>query len=382
MSNSFDAIVLGAGAMGSAAAFQLAKRGQRVLLLEQFEIDHQKGSSYGHSRIIRYAYEHPAYTRLMRSAYPAWSAIEAEADETLYTNTGGLDFGRPNHSSLRSILHTLEAEAVPHEIWTPAEAEKHYPQFRFDHDMLIIYQPDAGILSASKCVRAHIRLAEQYGAVVRANTPITEITPQSASVTVKTASDTYTAARIVIAAGSWAKSVLSNLGIDVPLTPLRCHELYFNTDAPADYEPSRFPTFIAHMLDIYEHSPYGIASNEGSGLKVGLHGGQPVSDPSEINYTPDESASKTVLTFAERHLPGVQSLRSARICLYTMTPDGHFLIDKHPEYPHIVFGAGYSGHGFKFSALMGSILADLALSGKTEHDISLFGLSRFQQIAS
>lgn len=376
MATTYDAIVLGAGAMGSAAAYHLAKTGQRVLLLEQFEIDHQKGSSYGFSRITRYAYEHPTYVHLMKSVFPAWSALEAEANETLFTQTGGLDFGRSDQKSLLNIIDSLDAEGIKYELWTAAEAKSHFPQFQFDLDMLIIFQKDGGILSASKCVRAQIRLAEQYGAEILANIPIVSITPHHDSVEVKTASDTFSAARLVITAGSWAKSVLGTLGLDLPLIPLQCHEAYFETDQPADYEPSRFPTFIAHMLNVYDRAPYGIASHEGSGLKVGFHGGKPVEHPSEINYTPDENEVKRVLAFTKRCLPGAQSLRTSRVCMYTVTPDENFLIDKHPEYPHIVFGGGCSGHGFKFSPLIGSILTDLALHGTTEHDISLFKVDR------
>jgi sarcosine oxidase len=376
MVNTYDAIVLGAGAMGSAAAYHLAKVGQRVLLLEQFEIDHQKGSSYGFSRITRYAYEHPSYVHLMKSVFPAWSALEAEAGEILYTRTGGLDFGRPTQSSLKNIMNSLDAEKIPYEIWTAAEAMKNFRQFRFEPDMLIIYQADSGILSASKCVRAHIRLAEQYGADIRANTPITTITPQADGVEVKTATDTYTAAKLVITAGSWAKSVLATLGLDLPLIPLQCQEIYFETDHPANYEPSRFPTFIGHMLDIYDRAPYGIANHQDSGLKVGFHGGKPIEHPSQIDYTPDPDETKRTMAFTERFLPGVQAARSSRVCLYTVTPDEDFVIDKHPEFPHIVFAGGCSGHGFKFSTLIGSILTDLALRGTTQHDISRFKVNR------
>jgi monomeric sarcosine oxidase len=372
----YDAIVLGAGAMGSAAAYHLAKAGQRVLLLEQFEIDHQKGSSYGFSRITRYAYDHPVYVHLMKSVFPMWTSLEAELGETLFTRTGGLDFGRPKQSNLQNVMNALEAEAIPYELWTPLEAQKHFPQFRFDHDLLILYQADAGILSASKCVRTHIRLAEQQGAEIRTNTPIIQINPQLDSIEVKTSSETYTAAKLIITAGSWAKSILAGLGLHLPLTPLRCQEVYFETENPTDYEPSRFPTFIGHMLDVYDRDPYGIASHQGSGLKVGFHGGQPVEHPAQINYTPDEKETKRALTIAQQYLPGVKAVRSSRVCLYTMTPDEHFLIDKHPEYSHIVFGGGCSGHSFKFSPLIGSILTDLALNGMTEHDISLFNVQR------
>jgi sarcosine oxidase len=376
MATTYDAIVLGAGAMGSAAAYHLAKAGQRVLLLEQFEIDHQKGSSHGFSRITRYAYEHPSYVHLMKSVYPAWSALEAEAGETLFTRTGGLDFGRPSQRSLKNIIASLDAESIPYELWTASEAKKHYPQFNFEPDMLVIYQADAGILSASKCVWAHIRLAEQLGADIRANTPITSITPTADGLKVKTPNDTFSAAKLVITAGSWAKSVLGDLRLNLPLIPLQCQEIYYETDHPADYEPERFPTFIGHMLDIYDRSPYGIASNQGSGVKVGFHGGKPVEHPSQINYTPDPEEGKRALAFTSRFLPGVQSVRAARVCLYTVTPDEDFVIDKHPEYPHIVFAGGCSGHGFKFSTLIGSILTDLALHGTTEHDISRFNVNR------
>ena len=376
MANTYDAIVLGAGAMGSAAAYHLAKAGQRVLLLEQFEIDHQKGSSYGFSRITRYAYEHPSYVHLMKSVFPAWSALEAEAGEILYTRTGGLDFGRPTQSSLKNIMNSLDAEKIPYEIWTAAEAMKHFPQFRFEPDMLIIYQADSGILSASKCVWAHIRLAEQYGADIRANMPITAISPQAGGVEVKTATEVFTAAKLVITAGSWAKSVLATLGLNLPLIPLQCQEIYFETDHPANYEPSRFPTFIGHMLDIYDRAPYGIANHQNSGLKVGFHGGKPVEHPSQINYTPDPDETRRTMAFTERFLPGVQAARSSRVCLYTVTPDEDFVIDKHPNFPHIVFAGGCSGHGFKFSGLIGSILTDLALRGTTQHDISRFNVNR------
>jgi sarcosine oxidase len=195
-------------------------------------------------------------------------------------------------------------------------------------------------------------------------------------VEVKTATETYTAAKLVVTAGSWAKSVLATLGLNLPLIPLQCQEIYFETDHPADYEPSRFPTFIAHLRDIYDRDPYGIASHQDSGLKVGFHGGKPVMHPSQINYTPDPDEVKRVKGFTERFLPGVQAERLARVCLYTVTPDEDFVIDKHPEFPHIVFAGGCSGHGFKFSTLIGSILTDLALHGTTEHDISRFNVDR------
>lgn len=372
----YDAIVLGAGAMGSAAAYHLAKAGQRVLLLEQFEIDHQKGSSYGRSRIIRYAYDHPAYIPLLKAAYAMWSEIESESGEKLYTRTGGIDFGTPNQPTLQATINCLEQTGIPHEILNAIEAQKRYPQFRFDDDQIVLYQGDAGILEASKCVLTHIRLAEKHGATIRPNTTVTGIATTPESVTVKTDTDTFTAAKLVITAGSWSKSLLNQLGLDLPLIPERCQEIYFNTENSSEYEVGRFPTFIAHLQDYYGKMPYGIASHKDSGLKMAFHGGQSVPHPSQVNYTPDTDIVDHALAFSSRYIPDVTSLRSTRICLYTMSPDGHFLLDKHPEYPNIAIGGGCSGHSFKFATLIGSILSDLALNGTTEHDISLFNINR------
>ncbi len=375
MQTTYDAIVLGAGALGSAAAYHLAKAGQRVLLLEQFEIDHQKGSSYGFSRIIRYAYDHPIYVGLMKAAYPAWALLEEEAGEKLYTRTGGLDFGAPDQVSLQNVINCLTQLEIPHEVLNAEETHKRFPQFHLDENFIALYQSDTGILSASKCVWAHVRLAEQYGATILPNTPITEVIPHTNGVTIKTVNNSYRAAHLIVTAGSWMKSILAGLGLDVPLEPERCQEIYFNTDNPQNYLSNRFPAFIAHMKDTYGQMPYGIASHQDSGLKIAFHGGKRVNHP--VDYTPDPAEVKRAQQFAGHYLPDVTTLRSTRICLYTMTPDEHFLLDKHPAYSHIVFAGGCSGHAFKFSNLIGRILTDLALNGTTNHDISLFSVSRF-----
>ncbi len=377
MANNYDAIVLGAGAMGSAAAYHLARAGQRILLLEQFEFDHQKGSSYGLSRIIRYAYDYPQYVELAKAVYPMWADLEKEAGEKLYTRTGGIDFGTPDEPSLNKVISTLSETNIPFEVMSAEEASKEFPQFHLNDDMKVVYQADAGILPASKCVLAHLRLAEKYGATLKPNTQIVSVTAHPDSVEVKTPDETYTAGKMVITAGSWAKSFLATLGLNLPLTPCRCQEMYFNTSNPVDYEIGRFPAFIGHLPFEYKYMPYGMASNQGSGLKVAWHGGQLVNHPSEIDYTPSQAEVDQALKFASKYLPHITGIRTSRVCLYTMTPDEHWVLDKHPEYPHIVFAGGCSGHAFKFSTIIGKILTDLALTGETSHDISLFKASRF-----
>jgi sarcosine oxidase len=191
----------------------------------------------------------------------------------------------------------------------------------------------------------------------------------------------FSAGKLIITAGPWAKSVLGDLGLDLPLTPMRCQVAYFRPSNPADYEPERFPTFIAHLANIYGRMPYGMASYADSGVKVAFHKGQPVNHPSEVNYTPGDDEIERIRSFTRNHLPGADApVASTMICLYTMTPDEHFLIDKHPAHSHVVFGAGFSGHGFKFSTLIGSILTEIALKGHTEHDIGLFSVSRFVKV--
>lgn len=377
MSN-FDVIVIGAGAMGSAAAYHLARAGQDVLLLEQFEIDHQKGSSYGYSRIIRYSYDHPAYVQLAKNTYPMWHALQAEAGDTLLVQTGGLDFGTA--AEVQATLQTVQSFGLEHEILQPREAQRRFPQYRFDENTVVLYQPDSGLLKASKCVQAHIRLARQQGATVLEQTPVTAITVQTDGVQVKTIRDTYDAARLIITAGAWGKSLLASIGLDLPLQPIRCQEAYFQPDAERNlFAAEQMPVFIYHGNDYRGFKAYGLPSIDGSGVKVAYHGGTPFDHPSQISYMPDDENVEHIRRFSRKYLPmiGDSSVARTRICLYTMTPDEHFIIDRHPEYPQIVIGSPCSGHGFKFSTMIGHILSELAVSGHTDQDISLFSVKRF-----
>jgi monomeric sarcosine oxidase len=376
----YDVIVIGAGAMGSAAAYHLTRAGLKVLLLEQFALDHQRGSSNDHTRIIRYAYRQPIYIQLVKAAYPLWFALEEEAGEQLYVKTGGIDFGSPHHPNYRSTRDTLQTMNIPHERMTPDEARRRYPQFRFEDDWEITYQADYGLLAAARCVQAHIRLAQQRGAEVMANTPVIAIKPHADSVEVITPDATYSAGKIVVTAGAWTTELLAQIGIQVPLKPMQVQLAYFKPHDLEMYSAGNFPIFISHL----EHpSPYGIPSFNGTGIKVALHGGELVNKVDEINYTPDAAVTDQIRSFSRKYLPGADIAPSfTRICLYTMTPDEDFLLDVHPEHAHIVYASPCSGHGFKFSALVGSILTDLALKGSTEHDIRLFRADRFTSEAA
>lgn len=384
MTQQFDAIVLGAGGMGSAAAYYLAKAGQRVLLLEQFELDHKNGSSYGFSRVIRYSYDDPIYINLMRAAYPLWFALQNEADETLYVKTGGLDFGFPDQESFQVLKHSMDEAKLPYEHLSLADVGDRFPQFQLDEGMEALYQDATGLLKTSRCVLTHIRLAQQRGATVIDQTPVVQIVPSASGVEVSTATETFTADRLVITAGSWAKSLLAEQGIHLPLKIMPCQLGFYQPNQPEQFQPGRFPVFFGHMTGDYGEMPYGIPHEDPAiGLKVTtFYGWDTVEQPSEVDYTPSDEWVERMRNFCRRYIPDAAGPTvSTRRCLYTLTPDKHFIVDQHPHYPHIVVGAGFSGHGFKFTTLIGKMLSELALDGHTPYDTSLFKLSRFQGVA-
>ncbi|MYD11365.1 MAG: N-methyl-L-tryptophan oxidase [Chloroflexi bacterium] len=375
----FDAIVIGAGAMGSAATYYLRQRGQRVLLLEQFALDHRQGSSYGHSRIIRYAYDHPEYVELAKDTFPLWFDVQDKLGEQLVVQTGGLDFGPPGEASLEATIAAMRASGLPYELLTPAEASARFPQFRLADDFKALYQPESGFVKASKAVLGHINLAKAKGAVVKEGTAVTAIDVGSNSVAVSTANEAYSAGRLIVTAGAWAKRLLQQTGLDLPLAPLRCQLNFMAPTEMAPYQAENCPVWIAHVAGLFPESIYGIPSHGGSGFKIAFHGGPAYPNPAEISREPDEENVAALRPFMRAHIPGIAGapVRESRICLYTQTPDEHFIVDKHPEHAHVAIGAGFSGHGFKFSTTVGKMLCEIALDGDTPHNDSLFKIARF-----
>ncbi len=383
MAQHFEAIVIGAGGVGSAAAYYLSKARQRVLLLEQFELDHQKGSSYGHSRVIRYTYDNPIYIDLMRAAYPLWRALQAEARETLYVQTGGLDFGFPDTSTFQALKTSMDSADLDYEALSRADIAARYPQFALKDGMAGLFHADSGLLRASRCVLAHVRLAQARGATVMDQTPVLSVVPSQSGVTVTTAKETFTSDRLILTAGSWAQGLLAQQGIDLPLKIMPCQLGFYQPKMAADFEPSKFPVFFAHMNGSYGEMPYGIPHEDPNiGVKITtFYGWNTVNSPEDVDYTPSEQWTKTIRDFAREYIPGAAGpLISTRRCLYTVTPDKDFVVDHHPEFPQVVIGAGFSGHGFKFTTLIGKMLSDLALEGSTGHDTSLFKIGRFQPV--
>jgi sarcosine oxidase len=377
----YDVIVVGGGVMGCATAYHLAKRGRRVLLLEQFAIGHERGSSHGHSRIFRLAYDMPDYVRLAQAALPLWRELERESGADLLLQTGGLDYALPGTPAFENTRATLAELDIPFEQLDRAAIARRFPQFQMPVNIDAIFQPDAGILHANRCVATLAAEARRHGADVRENEAARQLVVAGSSVEVATDRARYAADRLVVSAGAWARPLLRQLGLDVPLTVTREQVAFFSpraaeeTGDPDQLAPGRFPIFIEHAVG--SPAAYGFPMFGLPGVKIGFHQGGPAIEPESQDRTPDDAMNAALHDYLQRWVPGAAGeLLFSQTCRYTNTPDEHFIVDRHPAHSQIVIGSPCSGHGFKFGVLMGSILADLAERGATVHPIGMFDLAR------
>lgn len=372
----YDVIVVGSGVMGCATAYHLAKRGRRVLLLEQFSIGHERGSSHGHSRIFRLVYDVPDYVQLARAAYPLWRELESEAGAELLLQTGGFDFADPATQSIEDTRATLVASGIPFESLDHTAITWRFPQFAVSERVVGIYQADTGILNATKCVLALAGQARRHGAIVQEQESARQIQPAGAGVQVSATRRVYAADRLVVTAGSWARPLLSQVGLDLPLTVTKEQFAFFKPHDPALFAPGRCPIFIQHMQvgpAVYGFPIYGLP-----GVKAAFHNAGPPIAPESEDRDIDPAGLAALRSHVARWLPqAAGEVMLAQTCRYTSTPDHEFIVDCHPEYPQIVIGSPCSGHGFKFGVLMGSILADLAERGATEQPIGRFRVGQF-----
>lgn len=372
--SAYDAIVLGLGGMGAAALDHLARRGARVLGLEQFDLVHDRGSSHGETRIIRKAYfEHPAYLPLLHTAYALWDDLQRESRERLFERCGLLIAGRTDGPVIPGVrraaaLHQLAIEDVG-----VAAARRRFPMFAFDDDHAALFEADGGLLRVEACIAAHLDRARRCGAETRAREEALHWFADEHGVTVTTRSGRYQAGRLVICAGAWAGRLLPKLRVSLRVR--RKVQLWLRCD-DARYALAQGCPVFAHDLD--DGFFYGFPALDGATVKVALHtGGQAVDDPSTLDRALCDSDAPPVAAFARRYLPGVSSdVVRHSVCMYTMTPDEHFVIDRHPRHDRVAFAAGFSGHGFKFASVVGAVLADLALDGATREPVEFLRLSR------
>ncbi len=375
MGQVYDVIVAGVGGMGSATCWQLARRGQRVLGLERFDIPHAMGSSHGVNRIIRLAYfEHPSYVPLLRRAYELWREAEFASGERLLFVTGGIDAGPEGGRIVAGSLASCREHGLSHEVLDAAALARRFPGWRLPAHMVGVHQPDAGFVASERAIVAHAGLAMDAGADIRAREPILgfEITG-SGLVRVRTERDTYEAARLVLSTGAWiADHVPALAGKAVPERQVLG---WFRPRRPELFRPGAFPVGIVEgePLAVYVFPEWGVP-----GFKIGVYhhlSERGHADALSREPTPaDEAALRTAI---RAYYPDADGpVMSLRACLFTNTPDEHFVIDRLPGAPQIVVASPCSGHGFKFASVVGEVLADLATDTPPRLDLSLFSLER------
>ena len=374
----FDAIVVGLGGMGSATLYHLARRGLRVLGLEQFTIPHVFGSSHGLTRIIRMAYfESPKYVPLLRRSYDLWNELQNEAGEPLLRITGSLDLGWEGSRTVSGSLAACHEHDLAFELMPAAQLHARYPGYELPAGMMAVFQPQGGLLVPERCVVAHVEGARRAGATVVENQRVLEWAASPAGVRVRTAGETYDAARLVITAGPWARTLvpaLSQLAV-----PERQVVMWTEVEDESLFAPDRFPVFnLQASHDDSEHY-YGFPIHGRRGFKVGrYHHRKQHGNPEDLSRQTDAEDEEMLRVALRRFFPKANGPALAlETCLFTNSPDGHFILDRLDGLPNVAVAAGFSGHGFKFCSVIGEIMADVVSGGGSPLDLRMFSAARF-----
>jgi len=373
MSERVDYVVAGLGALGSAAAMELAGRGHRVIGLDRFELGHARGASHDSSRILRHSYHTPAYVRLTREAYADWARLERDADESLVTVVGGLDLF-PVDAAIPPVDYTMSLDEVgiAYELLDRETVEVHWPQLRLPEGTIALHQADAAIVPAGRGTRIMQELARRRGADLRGSRPVTRVRDLGAAgLEVHTPQEVISCGGLVVCADAWTNDVTSHLGVRIPLEVTLEQVTYFAPERPDDFAPGRLPLWI--WMD--DPSFYGFPCYGEPTLKAAQDCGGPSVDPDHRTDDVDPDMRRLLADHVAAMLPGsgppVRSLR----CQYTLTPDRDFVVSAVPGHESAVVGLG-AAHGFKFAPTFGRLLADLVTEGATTSDVSAFGLER------
>jgi sarcosine oxidase len=374
---SFDVIVAGLGGMGSSAAYHLAARGQRVLGLERFGPAHDQGASHGGSRITRQSYfEDPAYVPLLLRAYELWDKLARDAGRDLITLTGGLMMGLPDSLTVAGSLRSAREWGLPHEMLDAGEIRRRFPLFAPGPDEVALYEDKAGLVRPEATVEANLQLAAGLGADLRFHEPVTEWAADSGGVTVRTGAETYRAGALVVCPGPWASWLVADLG--VPFVVERQVQYWYEPRGGVEpFLPDRQPIYI--WEGPIGTQVYGFPAVDGpdGGVKVAFFRGGETTSPDSIDRAIRPAEVEAMTAHLGTRLPSLPGrFLRAKTCMYTNTPDEHFVIAKHPAHERVTVGCGFSGHGFKFVPVIGEILADLALTGTTGYPIALFDPAR------
>lgn len=371
----YDAIVLGLGGVGSSAVMHLAHRGARVVGVDRFHPPHDRGSSHGQTRVTRQSYfEHPDYVPLVLETYRRWDELEQRVGRKLYHQTGLLEVGPVDGEVVPGVLRAAREHDLAVEELTPADVHARWPGFRLPESLTAVFETRAGYLLVEDCVRAHLEAATQAGAELRTGCEVLGWTAADNEVTVRTGDGELSADRLVIAAGAWSAGLLAELGIE--LTIRRKSLFWFRTRGERYAVEDGSPVFLFELpTGIF----YGFPQLDERGVKVAEHsGGLPVDDPLALDRARHTADEQMLTAFLAEHLPDVTNeVTDHTVCMYTMSPDERFVVDRHPQFSNVTLAAGLSGHGFKFTAVLGQALAELALEGRTDLPIEFLSLSRF-----
>ena len=375
----YDSIVVGLGALGSSALFHLASRSNHVLGIDAFDPPHTLGSTHGRSRIIREAYyEHPSYVPLLRLAYARWAELEQRSGERLFLRTGGLMLGAPDSALVAGSLDSARQESIRVDVLSRSEIVSRFPAFSPAADMIGVLEENAGVLFPEACVRSYLREAQKLGAEIRTNARVTAIESSSDSLRVHVGSETFVGRRVLLAAGPWTPDVLEMLSVHVPLEIERQTMHWFAPSAgSAHVTPDRLPVAL---IEYERDRLFYVMPDLGDGVKAAIHHAGAIVSPETMDRSVGVADTAPVAQLVDRYVPGASgAIRESAVCLYTDTPDRHFILDALPSHPGIVVGSACSGHGFKFASALGEIAAQMLLGEDLSGDVSLFALNRLDR---
>lgn len=379
MSFDYEAIIVGLGAMGSSAAYQLAHRGVPALSLDQFHPPHDLGSSHGLTRIIREAYfEDPLYVPLVQRSYELWAILEEKSGHQLLLKTGGLMIGPSDGALVSGASRSAEQHQLEHEILNSTNLGQRFPMFNVDDDPMAVWEPRAGILFPERAIQTHLELAAQHHAQLRFNEPVRKWEPFEKGVRVFTDGNSYTANHLVLSTGAWMNDLMP--GRKLPLTVERQVLFWFKPVSHLDlFRPDQFPIFIRQYAR--DRFFYGFP-DLGDGVKVAFHHQGGKVEPNALSQEVDQEEIDEIRDVLSHYLPDANGkLLSTAVCMYTNTPDEHFILDYHPQFPQVIVASPCSGHGFKFSPVIGEMISDMViaklLQSEPPRDLELFKIARF-----
>lgn len=368
-----ETLVMGLGAMGSSTLYHLARQGARPVGIDQHDVGHAFGSSHGHSRVFRTFYHDSFYADLAEAALSRWRELESLSQTQLLTLNGAIFFAKPGNERFDQYVRVLDESGTPFELLSPSQVTKRFSALQLPAEVDACYTPRAGFLDANRTVQTHVSQALRLGATIHERVRVLHVDATKNSPEIETEVGKYKCDRLVLTPGPWTSHILT--GLSLPLRVTRQQKFYFQPQQTTPYEPDSLPVYADFDTQFYGFPYYG------PGIKVADDTLGEYTAPGKIDRSLDIFKKTQLQVWLEAIMPGANfSFDSGATCMYTVTPDLDFLIGAHPSNPNIFVGAGFSGHGFKFSTLIGMILSDLAAQGTTAYSIERFRLDRFHEV--